>query len=77
MTTPRARPGTDRDGTDAPSLHAGRASGRAASPDGPGFVDVPFDGLEPERLVPTLPGLGLAMQSTEPPAGRARAADGA
>lgn len=30
--------------------------------DGPGFVDVPFDGLEPERLVPTLPGLGLAMQ---------------
>lgn len=27
-----------------------------------GFVDVPFDGLDPERLVPTLPGLGLAMQ---------------
>lgn len=26
------------------------------------FHDVPFDGLEPERLVPTLPGLGLAMQ---------------
>jgi RimJ/RimL family protein N-acetyltransferase len=26
------------------------------------FHDVPLDGLEPERLVPTLPGLGLAMQ---------------
>jgi hypothetical protein len=28
----------------------------------PGFVDVPFEGLDPGRLVPTLPGLGLAMQ---------------
>jgi hypothetical protein len=32
----------------------------------PGFVDVPLDGLEPERLVPSLPGLGLAMQQTDP-----------
>lgn len=31
------------------------------SGDSPEFVDVPFDGLEPERLVPTLPGLGLGL----------------
>ncbi|MFS0698680.1 hypothetical protein AB6N24_01770 [Cellulomonas sp. 179-A 4D5 NHS] len=28
----------------------------------PSFHDVPFDELEPERLVPTLLGLGLALQ---------------
>lgn len=35
------------------------------SAEAPGFVDVPFDGLDPERLVPTLPGLGLAMQPND------------